>query len=133
MIAALDHLHARLYGQPQLYRIVVATRILFAAAFIPTGLVKLLGERFSAISLNHPIGAFFEAMYRTGGYWQFLGASQIAAGLLLLLPATATLGAVLFAPIIINIFVITVALEFNGTWVLTSAMMVGITSLLAWD
>ncbi|MEZ5312943.1 MAG: hypothetical protein R2862_04420 [Thermoanaerobaculia bacterium] len=72
-------------------------------------------------------------MCQTGGYWRFLGATQMLAGLLMLIPRAATLAAVIFFPLLLNIFVITVALGFRGTPYLTGAMLVGATSLLAWD
>lgn len=132
-VTFLDSLHARARSSPLLYRVVLATRCLFAMAFVPTGMVKLLGLRFTQISPDDPIGAFFEAMYQTGGYWQFLGATQVVAGLLMLWPRAATLGAVMFFPVALNIFVITVALGFRGTPMITGAMLFAATALLAWD
>jgi hypothetical protein len=132
-IPFLDRLHARAQANPLLYRVVLATRCLFAMAFIPTGWVKFTGHRFTQIAVDTPIGAFFEAMYQTGGYWQFLGATQVVAGLLLLLPPTATLGAVIFFPVALNIFVITVALRFQGTPFVTGPMLFAAAALLAWD
>lgn len=133
MIALLDRLHARARANPLLYRVVLATRCLFAMAFIPTGWVKFMGHRFTQISVDSPIGAFFEAMYQTGGYWQFLGAVQVLAGVLMLIPRAATLGAVIFFPVALNIFVITVALGFTGTPFITGPMLFAAAALLAWD
>ncbi len=133
VIAYLDRLHARAGANPLLYRVVLATRCLFAMAFIPTGWVKFTGHRFTAISSADPIGAFFEAMYQTGGYWQFLGAVQVLAGVLMLIPRAATLGAVIFFPVALNIFVITVALHFTGTPFITAPMLLAAAALLAWD
>ncbi len=133
MIATLDRLHARARASPALYRVVLATRCLFAMAFIPTGWVKFTGHRFTSISSNDPIGALFEALYQTGGYWQFLGATQVVAGLLMLVPRAATLGAVVFFPVALNIFVITVALGFHGTPFITGPMLLAAAALLAWD
>ncbi len=133
LVPAIDALHARVRRSQLLFRVVLGTRYLFAMAFIPTGFVKLLGYRFTTISTETPIGAFFEAMYQTGAYWQFLGATQILAGLLLLVPRSATLGAVLFFPIVVNIMVITWALEFQGTVYITTMMVFAAASLLAWD
>lgn len=133
MLTQLDRWHALVYTSPRIYRLVLATRILLAAGFIPTGLVKLLGRRFTSIPTSDPVGALFEAFYQAGLYWQFIGASQIVAGALLLIPATATLGALLFVPIIANIFVITVALDFHGTPLVTGPMLLGTLGLLAWD
>jgi hypothetical protein len=133
IVPAIDALHARVRRSQVLFRVVLATRYLFAMAFIPTGFVKFLGMRFTTISPETPIGAFFEAMYQTGEYWQFLGATQILAGLLLVVPRLATLGAVIFFPIVLNIMVITWALQFQGTVYLTTLMVFAAASLLAWD
>ena len=67
-------------------------RILLAMAFFPTGLVKATGQRFTLLPIENPVGFFFEAMYQTGPYWYFIGMVQVAAAVLLLIPATATLG-----------------------------------------
>lgn len=115
------------------YRFTLFTRMLLAAAFIPTGMVKLLGQRFTLLPPENPIGAFFEAMYQTGMYWQFLGLSQVVAGVLLLVPRFAHLGAAVFLPIIANIFVLTVSLGFRGTWLITGLMMLAVLWLVAWD
>ena len=133
LAAALDRLHARARANPWLYRFAIANRILLFAAFLPTGLVKLSGHRFTSLSPDGPVGYFFEAMYRTGLYWRFLGAAQIAAALCLIVPGAATLGAVLFFPIALNIFIITVSLPFAGTPVITAGMLLAAFYLLCWD
>lgn len=133
MIEVLDRLHARVRATPFFLRFTLLTRILLAAGFVPTGLVKLLGRRFTTLPVETPIGAFFEAMYQTGLYWQFLGASQVLAGLLLLWPRFAHLGALLFLPIMANIFVITVSLGFGGTAFVTGPMLLAVLFLCAWD
>lgn len=53
--------------------IIIHLRYLVGFAFFPSGLVKLMGERFTRISIEEPIGAFFEALYQSGIYWNFLG------------------------------------------------------------
>lgn len=133
MAALLDAWHQNLRRSRWLARAVVATRILLAVAFIPTGLVKVLNQRFTALPVDHPVGAFFEALYQTGAYWQFLGWSQVIAGVLLLVPATATLGALLFLAIAVNIVVITVSMDFGGTPVVTVLMLGAVLGLVAWD
>jgi uncharacterized membrane protein YphA (DoxX/SURF4 family) len=129
----LDALYTRVRGIPFFLRLTLFTRILLAAGFIPTGTVKLLGHRFASISVESPIGAFFEAMYQTGAYWQFLGASQVLAGILLLIPSLAHLGAALFLPVMVNIFVITAALSFTGTPIVAALMLLAVIYLCAWD
>ena len=57
-----------------------------------------MGNRFTILGLDDPIGFFFEALYRTGFYWRFLGICQLTVALLLLIPQTATLGVCLFPP-----------------------------------
>lgn len=52
---------------------------------------------------------------------------------LLLHPRTVTLGALLFFPIILNIFAIIVSLRFAGMWVITGPMLLACTCLLCWD
>lgn len=114
-------------------RLTVITRILLAMGFIPTGMVKVLGQRFTRMGIETDIGFFFEAMYRTGGWWRFLGLAQVIACALLLIPHTATLGALLFFPTILNIVIITISIDFKGTPVVTSLMLLATTYLLFWD
>jgi uncharacterized membrane protein YphA (DoxX/SURF4 family) len=131
--AALAQLHRSARDIAALYRLAIVSRILLALAFVPTALVKIQGLRFTTISVDTPIGFFFEAMYQTGGFWRFIGASQLVAGALLLIPFTSTIGAVLFFPIIISIHVITVSLEFTGTQLVTLLMVLANLFLLCWD
>ena len=132
MTDSIDRLFARVRREPFFWRFTLFTRILLAAGFIPTGMVKLLGHRFTSLTTG-PVGEFFEAMYQTGAYWQFLGGSQVLAGVLLLFPRVAHLGAALFLPIMANIFVITVAVGFTGTPYVTGLMLLAVTYLCAWD
>ena len=102
-------------------------------AFLPTGLVKATGQRFTLLPVENPVGFFFEAMYRTGPYWYFIGLVQVAAAIFLLIPATATLGAVLFFPVIVSIVLITWGIGFGGTVYVTAGMLVAVVYLLCWD
>src|SRR5690348_12524236 len=108
----LDTLHAWARNCPLLQRFTVSRRLLLGIGFIAPGLTKLLGNRFTLLGLDSPVGFFFEAMYRTGFYWRFIGFAQVLASLLVLIPRTATLGTVCFFPIILNIFIITISLDF---------------------
>ncbi len=130
---AVCRLFVRLRRIPFFWRLTLLTRILMVAAFLPTGMVKLLGRRFTLLPVDNPVGAFFEAMYQTGVYWQFLGLSQVAAALLLALPATAHLGALLTLAITVNIFLITVGVGFTGTPMVTGPMLLAAVYLCAWD
>lgn len=125
--------HAWARSRPWLGRFTLANRLLLAMAFIPTGLVKATGQRFTLLPMENPVGFFFEAMYRTGPYWHFIGAMQVVAGILLLLPGTATVGAILFFPIILSIVLITWGIGFGATAWITVAMLVAVVYLLCWD
>ena len=120
-------------AQPWLARFTLANRLLLAMAFIPTGLVKATGQRFTTLPVENPVGFFFEAMYQTGPYWHFIGLSQIAASVLLLIPATATVGALLFLPIGLSIFLITYGVGFGGTVYITGGMLLSVVYLVCWD
>ncbi|CAN5758670.1 hypothetical protein BH23GEM3_BH23GEM3_00240 [soil metagenome] len=81
-----------------LYRFTLAIRVLLAAGFIPTGRVKVLGRRFTTLSPEHPVGSFFETLYQSGFFWQFIGWAQVIAGICLIVPATATSARCCFFP-----------------------------------
>ena len=132
-LSTLDRIHAAARSQPGLQRLAIISRILLALAFIPTGMVKVLGERFTVMGMDTPIGLFFEALYRSGFYWNFIGWAQVIAGVLLLIPATVTLGALVAFPVILNIFVITTSLRFIGTPFITGGMLLASIFLLCWD
>lgn len=129
----LDRLHARVTDNRWMQRLTALTRVLLAIGFIPPGLTKVLGKRFTLLSPETTVGGFFEVFFQAEEYYLFVGAMQMLAGLLLLIPRTAALGTVLYLPIILNIFVITVALPFRGTWMITSMMLLAATYLLLWD
>ena len=133
MPLSLDRLHARVRKVTLLKIFTVSTRILLALAFLPSGLTKVMGNRFTILGLDDPIGFFFAALYRTGFYWRFLGICQLTVALLLLIPQTATLGALAYFPLILNIFVITVSMHFTGTPVITGLMLLANIYLLCWD
>lgn len=113
--------------------VIIHLRYLVGFAFLPSGLVKVMGERFTQISTDNPIGYFFEALYQSGFYWNFLGLAQMIAGILLMTQRYALLGALMFFAILSNIWVITISLSFTGTWIITSLMMIAVIILLVWD
>jgi len=114
---------------------VIYTRYLIGGAFVFASLIKIKGQRFTQIPDDggHSVGHFFEMMYQSGLYWQFLGWAQLVAGLLLLTQRFAMLGAVLFVGIIANIFVITLSYDFAYTPVITGLMLLATVLLLLWD
>ena len=111
----------------------VFCRIALAASFLPAGYVKIIGERFaSGLPSTNPLGHYFDALHLTGYYYTFIGVTQLIIALLLLIPRTALLGALMYFPIIINICVLTYATRFNGTRIITM-MVLACLFLLIWD
>jgi hypothetical protein len=129
----LDRLHARIINSRILVVFTAVTRVLLALAFLPSGLVKTLGRRFTTLPVSDPVGYFFDGFFSAAGYYRFVGIMQLTAAALLLLPWTATLGAFVYLPIIFNIFVITITVGFRGTSIITALMLLANIYLLCWD
>lgn len=111
----------------------ILCRILLAYAFIVAGMVKILGERFaSGLSEIHPMGAYLEALHHTGYYYTFIGFAQVAAGVFLLIPGTVLLGALIYLPIILNIWILSFAVRFEGSFLTSPLMVLANLYILAW-
>jgi hypothetical protein len=91
-----------------------------------------MGERFTALPNNHPLGHYLEALHHTGYYYPFIGVVQVITAILLLIPRTALLGALMYFPIIANICILAYAVRFEGTRITTFMLMANL-SLLVWD
>jgi uncharacterized membrane protein YphA (DoxX/SURF4 family) len=116
-----------------LHYFTIFCRIVLAIGFIPSGIVKVMGERFaSGLSVNHPLGHYLEALYHTEYYYTFIGLSQLTIAVLLLIPRTALLGALMYFPIILNICILAYAVRFEGTRI-TTLMLLANVYLLCWD
>lgn len=108
-------------------------RIGLAASFLPAGFVKIMGERFaSGLPSNNPLGHYFDALHQTGYYYTFIGIAQVITAILLLIPRTRLLGALMYFPFIINICVLTYATRFEGTRLVTILALASL-FLLVWD
>jgi uncharacterized membrane protein YphA (DoxX/SURF4 family) len=129
----IETIHHKIYGKKLFILFTWSTRILLALAFVPSGLKKLLGQRFTVLGTDNPVGFFFEALYQAGWYWNFLGFMQLLVALLLIIPRTTFLAALLYLPIIINILVIVVAMHFKGTPIIAGLMLLANLYLLFWD
>jgi len=132
LLTEFERLYAELRRNKWLRYFSVFCRIALALGFVPSGLVKVMGERFTALPSNHPLGHYFDALYLTGYYYTFIGVGQLTAALLLLIPRTALLGAILYFPIILNICVLTYATRFEGTRIATLMLLANL-FLLVWD
>lgn len=116
---------------------IIYLRYLIGGAFVFAAIVKIKGERFTTYDgTNTPLNSpfhLFETLYQSGLYWKFLGIGQVVAGFLLMTQRFAKLGALMFLPIISNIFVITVSYDFKGTPVITGLMLLANVLLVLWD
>jgi uncharacterized membrane protein YphA (DoxX/SURF4 family) len=130
--ANLDHFYDEYMRNQWLRYFAVFCRVALALGFIPSGIVKVMGERFTALPSNHPLGHYFDALYLTGFYYRFIGVSQLTVALLLLIPRMALLGAILYFPIIFNICVLAYATRFEGTRIATLMLLANL-YLLCWD
>lgn len=135
LLARIDQLHAWAVSQRALWWFTWTVRILLAVGFLPSGLVKVLDRPFAAglDPETNLAGRFFDTLHDAGFLYEFIGWTQLAAAVLLLVPRTATLGAAAYLPQIGGIVVITTTMGFQGTWVITSLMLLGNLYLLCWD
>ncbi|MCD6018989.1 MAG: hypothetical protein K0S53_2110 [Bacteroidetes bacterium] len=131
--STLDRLHFKAKQNKFLQYFAVFNRLALAAGFLPSGFVKIMDERFTSLSVNHPMGHYLEALHRTGYYYTFIGILQVTAAILLVIPRTATLGALIYFPIILNICILSLALRFEGSFVSSPLMVLANLYLLCWD
>jgi hypothetical protein len=129
----LDKLHAAVTRNKWLQLFTAFTRLLLGVGFIPPSVKKILGQPFTILPDSNPVGHYFNALYQTGFYYEFIGWGQLFAAVLLLFPRTAHLGALMFFPIILNIAVLTSSVGFAGTNYITALMLLAAAYLVCWD
>lgn len=130
MFSLIDYLKRQLLVK----LFVIYLRYLIGFAFVFASIVKIRGERFTRIPPTEPVGYFFEAMYQSGFYWNFLGWAQLISGALLVSQRFSTIGAFAFFPVILNVCLITHSVNFgSGTPLITTLMLLGTIFLLLWD
>lgn len=129
----LDDLHVAFTRRWWTQLFTAFTRCLLAIGFIPPSIPKILHKPFTSLPDDNPVGHYFNALMGTGFYYEFIGWSQIIAAILLLIPRTSHIGALMFLPIIVNIAVLTNAVGFVGTWLLTIFMCFAGAYLVAWE
>ena len=112
----------------------VFCRLTLAIGFIVAGMTKILDERFaSGLSEIHPMGSYLTALYHTGYYYTFIGIAQVLAAVLLIIPRTVALGALLYFPIIVNICILSFAVRFEGSFISAPLMVLANLYVLAWN
>lgn len=129
----LDDLHVAFTRRWWTQLFTAFVRCLLGLAFIPRSIPKILHKPFTSLPDENPVGHYFNALMGTGFYYEFIGWMQISAAILLLIPRTSHVGALMFFPIIVNIAVLTSSVGFAGTWVLTIFMGLAAVYLVAWE
>jgi hypothetical protein len=129
----LDDIHVALTRRWWTQVFTAFTRCLLAVGFIPPSYTKIIHQPFTSLPDSNPVGHYFNALYQTGFYYEFIGWGQMIAAILLLIPRTSHIGALVFLPIIANIAVLTASVGFTGTWLITTLMCLAATYLVAWE
>ena len=129
----LDRIHLNARQNKWLWLFTIFNRVMLALGFLPAGYVKVTDERFTALATTHPMGSYLEAFYHTGFYYPFVGVMQIIAAIFLLIPRTATIGALIYFPIILNICLLSFAVRFEGSALTSPLMVIANLYLLCWD
>lgn len=133
LASTLNQLSSKAQNNKWMRYFTVFVRIALAFGFFPSGMQKLLGYRFTTLSVHHPMGNYLEALFQTGYYHNFIGIMQVIAAILLLIPRTALLGAIIYFPIILNICVLSLSVRFDGSLVTSPLMLIAVLYLLCWD
>ncbi|MBA2745639.1 MAG: DoxX family protein [Flavisolibacter sp.] len=133
ILTRFEKLYIKIKGNKWFWYFSIFCRLTLAYAFITAGMVKIISERFaSGLSIKHPMGAYLEALHHTGYYYTFIGIAQIIAAILLLIPRTVILGALLYFPIIVNIWLLSFAVRFEGSFVTSPLMVLANLYILVW-
>lgn len=134
LLTKFEHFYLKIKENRWYWLFSVFCRVSLAFAFIVAGMVKIMGERFaSGLAVKHPLGAYLEALHHTGYYYTFIGVAQVLAAILLLIPRTVALGALLYFPIIVNIWLLSYAVRFEGSYVTSPLMVLACLFLLVWN
>ena len=89
--------------------VITVLRYLAGFVFIPTGLVNIMGYRYSAVFPNIYSETFFNGLFNAGLYWNFLGYCHLFTALLLFTQRLTALSAVIYFSIALNKFLVTVS------------------------
>lgn len=129
----LDAWHAAVRSNKWMRYFTTFTRLALVAGFLPPGYVKIIGERFTDLHNNQPMGHYLEALHHTGYYYTYIGYAQILAAILLLIPRTVVLGTLIYLPIILNICILSMAVRFEGSLLTAPLMVIACLYLLCWN
>lgn len=115
------------------YYVIIFLRIVGGTVFIPSGLLKIQGKRFSYFCPEMYSGTFFNELHHTGFYWSFLGFCQLLTAFLLFSQRYTVLAALMFFSICTNIFIFTLSVSLVDKAIIMVFMMSVAVLLIAWD
>ncbi len=115
------------------YYIIIFLRIVGGTVFIPSGLLKIQGKRFSYFCPEMYSGTFFNELHQTGFYWIFLGFCQLLTAFLLFSQRYTVLAALMFFSICTNIFIFTLSVGLIDKTFIMVFMMSIASLLILWD
>lgn len=128
----MDQLIKRLHREKVLVYFYWMIKVVLGLGFVLSGLRKLPGVKFTQLPITNPVGLFFEGMYATGFYWNFIGYYQILVGIFLMTRWWQALTPLLILPVTVNIFLVSLSLQMRGTPVITGLMLLGNLFLVFW-
>lgn len=110
-----------------------SSAVFLGLIFFSSGMGKLFaGHRFPG--LIGPVWLADElAKYGLAFFAQFIAVAQVVVGLLVLTPRYRTLGAVMLVPMLVNILVVTISLQWRGTPYVVSFLLLLNLGLLLHD
>lgn len=129
----MSSFYATLRRNPIANWFVINLRFLIGYGFIPSGIKKIIGTPFANPGQQGAFMEYLDALYANGFYYEMIGWAQVMAAVLLITQRFATLGALIFLPIIFNIMVLTMSTIGSLTPLIAFLMFLGIVFLLFWD
>lgn len=123
----------KLNSNTSLLHLMVFLRFVGGTLFIPSGLLKIQGKRFSSLCPEMYADIFFQQLQNTGIYWNFLGFCQLLTAFLLYSQRYTVLGVLMFFCICANIFVFTVSMGMNDKTLIMVFMLAIAALLIFWD
>ena len=115
------------------YYLICFIRLVAGTLFIPSGLLKIQGYRFSMYCPQMYSGSFFYELYQTGMYWRFLGFCQLITALLLFSQRCTAFSTLLFFSICVNIFVYVAGAGLSDKTIIMIPVLVIALALIIWD
>ena len=112
---------------------VILLRLLVGFAFVPAGLKKVLGQRFTDPANGGAFHELLHAFYATGAFYRFVGVLQLVAAALLVTQRFAFAGVVLALPIATAIMALCWSTGVVPTAIVITLIWFALVGMLLWD